>query len=76
MGLPGGAEISNVGGHVNDESSRPGGERKRGEVPASAELRRVRVAGLLVGAREVILEHDGQSYRLRVTSNGKLILTK
>ncbi|WP_341703906.1 hemin uptake protein HemP [Ferrovibrio sp.] len=26
--------------------------------------------------REVIIEHDGADYRLRVTSNGKLILTK
>jgi hemin uptake protein HemP len=31
---------------------------------------------LLAGRREVILEHGGQEYRLRLTSNGKLILTK
>lgn len=30
----------------------------------------------MAGAREVILEHRGEQYRLRVTSNGKLILTK
>lgn len=39
-------------------------------------LRRVIVAELLAGDREVILEHDGQDYRLRITANGKLILTK
>jgi hemin uptake protein HemP len=31
---------------------------------------------LLAGEREAILEHDGQDYRLRITANGKLILTK
>jgi hemin uptake protein HemP len=41
-----------------------------------AGLRRLIVAELLAGDREVILEHDGQDYRLRITANGKLILTK
>lgn len=41
-----------------------------------AGLRRLIVADLLAGDREVILEHDGQDYRLRITANGKLILTK
>jgi hemin uptake protein HemP len=31
---------------------------------------------LLQGAREVEIEHDHHTYRLRVTSLGKLILTK
>jgi hemin uptake protein HemP len=31
---------------------------------------------LFGGQREIIIEHDGADYRLRVTSNGKLILTK
>jgi hemin uptake protein HemP len=39
-------------------------------------LRRLNVAELLAGDREVILEHGGQDYRLRITANGKLILTK
>ena len=37
---------------------------------------RIEASQLLGGNREVILEHDGQEYRLRLTSNGKLILTK
>jgi hemin uptake protein HemP len=37
---------------------------------------RVSVAELLQGGREAILVHDGQDYRLRITANGKLILTK
>jgi hemin uptake protein HemP len=34
------------------------------------------VSELLAGEGEAILEHDGQDYRLRITANGKLILTK
>ena len=37
---------------------------------------RVLVSEILQGGREAILEHDGQDYRLRITANGKLILTK
>jgi hemin uptake protein HemP len=44
--------------------------------PPAAKLRRLKVAELLAGEREAILEHDGQEYRLRITANGKLILTK
>lgn len=36
----------------------------------------VKVSDLLAGEREVLLEHDGQLYHLRLTANGKLILTK
>ena len=46
-----------------------------GHVPAVT-MRRLKVSELLAGEREVILEHDGQDYRLRITANGKLILTK
>jgi len=28
------------------------------------------------GLREITIEHQGQFYRLRITRNGKLILTK
>jgi hemin uptake protein HemP len=30
---------------------------------------------LLAGARELVIEHDGRYYVLRITQNGKLILT-
>ena len=42
----------------------------------SAAKVRVLVTDILQGGREAILEHDGQDYRLRITANGKLILTK
>ncbi|WP_439595649.1 hemin uptake protein HemP [Falsiroseomonas sp.] len=31
---------------------------------------------LLRGARELLIQHHGDTYRLRLTSNDKLILTK
>jgi hemin uptake protein HemP len=37
---------------------------------------RIAVEALLAGGKEAILLHDGTEYRLRLTSNGKLILTK
>jgi hemin uptake protein HemP len=53
----------------------PDGEERRRDAGVGGS-RRIKVSELLGGAREVILEHAGQDYRLRVTSNGKLILTK
>ena len=43
---------------------------------AEAPLRRLNVQELLRGQRELILMLQETEYRLRVTSNGKLILTK
>jgi hemin uptake protein HemP len=37
---------------------------------------RIHLADLMRGAREVILFHEGEEYRLRITKAGKLILTK
>ena len=37
---------------------------------------RIDSANLLAGAREVLIEHEGETYRLRCTNKGKLILTK
>ncbi len=38
--------------------------------------RRMTSAELFGTTREIIIEHEGSEYRLRVTSNDKLILTK
>lgn len=37
---------------------------------------RIDLRDLLEGQREAVIVHDGQEYRLRITSNDKLILTK
>ena len=39
-------------------------------------IRRISSAELLEGDQELVIDHDGVHYRLRRTSNGKLILTK
>ncbi len=54
-----------------DEGRTP--NDKGSEVPG---IRRLRVAELFGNAKEIILEHDGQTYRLRITASRKLILTK
>ncbi len=44
---------------------------------AGSEPRRlIRSQELLAGAQEVLIEHEGQTYRLRLTRHGKLILHK
>lgn len=37
---------------------------------------RVSSRQLFDGQNEIVIEHQGDDYRLRITSNGKLILTK
>lgn len=44
--------------------------------PASPEIRRINTADLFQGSREIILLHNGEDYRLRLTRADKLILTK
>ena len=46
--------------------------------PAKAPLpvRRIEVRDILGGESEAVLLHAREEYRLRLTSNGKLILTK
>lgn len=46
------------------------------EVPRRSALQRVSSSDLLKDAREMVIEHAGEEYRLRLTSKGKLILTK
>jgi len=58
--------ISDEGPQRPSSAAAPAGDRRR----------RIKVSELLQGEREVILEHDRQDYRLRITANGKLILTK
>jgi hemin uptake protein HemP len=41
-----------------------------------AEIRRLNAESMFANTDEVIIDHAGQSYRLRLTRNGKLILTK
>jgi hemin uptake protein HemP len=57
----------------NAANAAPAPEPHRAETASSP---RFKVSELLGGAREAILEHGGEEYRLRITANRKLILTK
>ena len=50
-------------------------EAPKGEEAKLAGLRKVALQELLHGARELVIVHNGREYRLRLTQNGKLILT-
>ena len=44
--------------------------------PEPAAPRTVRSEELMAGARGLVIVHNGETYHLRITRNGKLILTK
>ena len=44
--------------------------------PSAAQARRLKSADLFGAAREVMIDHGNETYRLRKTRLGKLILTK
>lgn len=43
--------------------------------PAAQETKRVSSGALLGEHKELVIVHQGREYRLRLTQNGKLILT-
>ena len=51
-------------------------EQPEGTAGVPAALRTVRSEDLLQGAREVLIQHGQETYRLRLTKAGKLILNK
>lgn len=56
---------------MNNASSQPESQTDR-----TSPEKEIDVASLIGAGREVVLLHRGERYRLRVTANGKLILTK
>jgi hemin uptake protein HemP len=42
----------------------------------AAVVRAIASEDLFAGARELVIKHAGEDYRLRLTNQGKLILTK
>lgn len=43
--------------------------------PSADSAKRIASAELFGDTREIVIEHAGRLYRLRITQNGKLILT-
>lgn len=54
----------------------PGVKNTDAPLPQPAGRRRIPLADLLRGDTEVVILHDGAEYVLRLTRNGKLLLTK
>lgn len=58
------------------EQPLPAEDNQAGDIQAGDRPLTISSAELLQGRREMWIEHEGQMYRLRVTSRGKLYLTK
>jgi hemin uptake protein HemP len=56
---------------TQDKNDRGAGDRAQ-----TASLRRVPLSRILGADREIVIEFNGADYRLRITRNQKLILTK
>lgn len=46
------------------------------EQPCMRSPTRITAAQLFQGKQEILIEHQGETYQLRITRNDKLILTK
>jgi hemin uptake protein HemP len=63
-------------------SSKQQAQKSRADAPGEAaravpiRANRIDSSDLFIGTREVTIGHDGQIYRLRLTAQNKLILTK
>ncbi|MCJ2081798.1 hemin uptake protein HemP [Methylobacterium sp. J-090] len=64
---------SGRGDHLRD---RPSGPLSAGFDPSATPEAGIPSGVLLQGRREIVILHAGAHYRLRVTANDKLILTK
>lgn len=64
-------KTNNYPSHQGKEIGLPSSPRDKAKTQI-----RLYSAALFTHHREVIIEHDGEEYRLRLTSKGKLILTK
>lgn len=67
-----------VGELIKGDAPGLPGDRAREPKPLgqTRAIRRVTTDDLLQGGNELIIAHRGDEYRLRITSNGKLILNK
>ena len=53
-----------------------GGSTRDNAAPHRGSIQTVTIQSILKGAREAIIDFDGAAYRLRITRNHRLILTK
>lgn len=63
-------------GMMSSEKGQPVKNVRNDQAVPGSVRPRIAVEDLMQGTNEIIIEHRGEEYRLRVTSNSKLILTK
>ena len=64
---------------MSSSTLRPSGDGREHSVPPLGEpdaIPTVEVGAIIGSGREAVILHNGERYRLRVTANDKLILTK
>ena len=61
---------------MNQGNSNPASTDRLGRKLTDKSAKTITSAELFGNLREIIILHAGEEYRLRITSNGKLILTK
>jgi hemin uptake protein HemP len=59
---------------MGNDPAQPSPDRFK--TPKTSQISVIDVRELLAGAREAIIVHAGERYRLRITAKDKLILTK
>lgn len=64
------AEVRSLRDHLLPRNSQ------RPAAPSRQPVQTVNLQSILKGAREAIIDFDGAAYRLRITRNHRLILTK
>ncbi len=67
---------SHISLDLHELSVHPGFESGAATSASNTRQRELDSVMLLAGAREIIIRHGGECYRLRHTRNDKLILTK
>lgn len=64
-------EVRNMRDHLLPRNSQ-----RPAAAPSRQPVQTVNLQSILKGAREAIIDFDGAAYRLRITRNHRLILTK
>ena len=68
--------MSNSPGNDREPDIPPAGQIGSTSTASTGRGKHINSTELFAGAREVLIDHSGETYRLRHTSQGKLILTK
>ena len=76
MNTYGAAGVNTSIGDGGDRSSRDGASGSVRPRTIALSDNRIDSRDLFIGVREIIIEHGGEVYRLRLTAQNKLILTK